>query len=101
MIAVPDDPSEGASLRVPWDKSSLASPPLKVAFGQDAAAGFAYQEIADALRVKFRNSSIDATRAHFEGLVVSAQALADDTNPDVYKRRFLQSGTGNDLRHAR
>ena len=81
VIAVPDEPS--SSLCVPWDILHLASPPLKTVFGQEAPARLAYQEIADSLRIAFSNAADNAERARLEGLVVSAQALADDTNPDM------------------
>ena len=60
-----------------------------------------YQRVADALRAGAGHCTNDGQRAELEKLVITTQALADDTNPDEFARRVLSSGPATDAKHRR
>ena len=100
-IGLPDDPAQLAALNVPWNVWALASPPQHVLYGGDRHNPVAYQDVADALRLAFASATGNDERARLAELVRTTQAIANDANPDLYRRRVLFSGVGNDMRHAR
>ena len=95
VLALTDDVNSArcGPFDVPWATLALNKPPCRVVYPQEGVQSFLdYQAIADAIRIAFRGAETEEERSRLSSLVVSAQAMADDSDPDVFRRRVMRSG---------